>query len=276
MSLINTYYLCKKLDIKILVIDDSFDWFRDSIIIDNIKIIKNQFIDLSDKTSIESNFFHKVTLSLFYDKDFNYNLIGKLKVEFNFKPSVCTTENSDCLWIHVRSEKICQGNGINKVYGQPLLSFYKKIINENSYKTVNLVTEDMSNPCLEPLIKWLLDINQKFQLFSSNVKSDIENLLSAENIVIARGTFIMPILCISHNIKRVYAFHETRLKTWGIDSPNQKSHIGVIMYKDASGNYSEILKNWNNSEAQRQKMIEYSEDEIGIDYIHYSKYDTSD
>jgi hypothetical protein len=269
VALSNAYSLAKKFNIKILIIRDDFEWFKDSITINGIKIVKKRLIDTSDKLILKSGFFYRKTLASLYEKGFfYYDTLRELKSGFSFTRYPMNDNDSDCLWIHFRSGDIFRGNNPHPLYGQPPLSFYEKIINERKWKTINLVYEDMGNPCLVFLIKRFTDIKQDFKLFSSDLKSDIEHLLMAQNLVIARGTFIMPIIGISDNIKNIYGFCcGNSLRHWASNSkidPNKQ--ITVKMYKDINGQYSDILNSWSNSEQQRQKMLEFSADKMEMDY----------
>jgi hypothetical protein len=265
VALSNAYSLTKKFNIKILIIHDDFEWFQDCITINGIQIIKKKLIDTSNKLVLKSNFFHVKTLSSLYEKNFSmYDMLQELKSGFNFTRYSINDNSANCLWIHFRSGDIFRGNNPHPLYGQPPLAFYKKIINERKWKSINLVFEDMGNPCLSSLIKYFTDTKQEFQLFSSDLKSDIEHLLMAQNLIIARGTFIIPIIDISDNIKTIYGFCEDGLKK--CKSSSNKFNFKVNMYKDGNGQYQDILKSWNNSEEQRQKMLEYPVDGIEIDH----------
>ncbi|MDR2082023.1 MAG: hypothetical protein LBP54_09120, partial [Campylobacteraceae bacterium] len=271
MALSNAYSLAKKYDIKTLIIHNDFEWFKDTIIINGIQIIKKRFIDTSNKLILKSKFFYRKTLASLYEKEFFYcNMLQELKSGFNFTRHYEKQNNADCLWIHFRSGDVFRGNGAHKLYGQPPLAFYEKIINERKWDTINLVSEDMGNPCLSFLQKRFIDTGQNFELFSSDLKSDIEHLLMAQNLVIARGSFILPIICLSDNIKNIYGFCEGGLKSWGLlnDKIGFKKELSISMYKDVDGQYSDILKSWDNSDQQCQKMLEYPADKIEIDYIY--------
>ena len=91
--------------------------------------------------------------------------------------------------------------------------------------------------------------------------ADAARLLEAENIVIGRGTFVYPILCISDKVRRVFCFESDSVQEWGLD----QSDIQFIRFIDKTGTYRDsVLTRWLNNESQRALMLNYSEDNVAL------------
>ena len=103
------------------------------------------------------------------------------------------------LLIHIRSGDIFR-SVFSDVYIPPPLSYYRKIIEENNYDNIYLISEDKANPCIEKLIKLYPKI--KFKLKS--LKEDINLVLYCKNIVMSIGTMIPSLVWFSKNCSTIY------------------------------------------------------------------------
>ena len=165
------------------------------------------------------------------------------------------------LFIHLRSGDIFKKTPPHRDYGQPPLAFYTKIIHSQSWSKVCLVFEDQLNPVIPALQSFLHGLNIPYETYSGDIHHDIEVLLRAKYLVIARGTFIYPILCISQNISQVFYFEVDEHSMWGL----QNSPIHFYRYVDLGRRYRDsILIDWKNDAAQNALMLEYGETNIGI------------
>jgi len=177
----------------------------------------------------------------------------KTRLEISFQESMPL----DNLVIHMRGGDIFSSN-IHPSYGQPPFAFYQYIISVYKYKIVHLVCEDLLNPTI-PLIKNYCDLNGiDFSLISGNLRSDIEFLLRAQNLVVGRGSFSSAITSLSHNLKNVY-FFESGYSTWG------NNNLNVIKIRDLDGEYKErvLTSNWTNSIEQVNLMLDYPISKVG-------------
>jgi hypothetical protein len=170
-------------------------------------------------------------------------------------------QEANALYIHLRSGDIFKKTPPHRDYGQPPLAFYTKIIRSQPWTKVHLVFEDQFNPVIPALQSFLSESNVEYETHSGDIHHDIEVLLRAKNLVIARGTFIYPILCISKNIDQVFYFEVDEHSLWGL----QNSPISFHKCIDLGGSYrSTILTQWENDTQQNELMIAYEETQISI------------
>ena len=122
-----------------------------------------------------------------------------------------------------------------------------------------LVFENRLNPVIAPLLAFLSVEMIPFEIQSGKLDADTARLLEAENIVIGRGKFVYPMLCISDNVRRVFFFESNSAQAWGLDKPE----IQLIRLIDKAGIYCDsALKRWCNNDEQRTLMLNYSEDQL--------------
>jgi hypothetical protein len=169
--------------------------------------------------------------------------------------------NERALYIHLRSGDIFKKTPPHSDYGQPPLAFYTKIIRSQPWVKVHLVFEDQFNPVIPALQRFLSASDIPYETHSGDIHHDIEVLLRAKNLVIARGTFVYPILCISKNIEQVFYFEVDEHSLWGL----QNSPIHFHQCTDLGETYrTSILRKWKNNAEQNAMMLDYSESHINI------------
>ena len=165
------------------------------------------------------------------------------------------------LYIHLRSGDIFKKTPPHRDYGQPPLAFYTKIIRAQPWAKVCLVFEDQLNPVIPALQTFVKSLGLPCETHSGDIHHDIEVLLRAKHLVVARGTFIYPILCISHYISQVFYFEVDEHSPWGL----QNSPIQFRKCVDLGGAYRDtILTEWKNDAAQNALMLTYPEDNISL------------
>ena len=165
------------------------------------------------------------------------------------------------LYIHLRSGDIFKKMPPHRDYGQPPLAFYTKIIRSQPWGKVHLVFEDQFNPVIAALQRFLSESGIPYETHSGDIHHDVEVLLRAKNLVIARGTFIYPILCISKNIDQVFYFEVDEHSLWGL----QNSPIHFHKFTDLGETYrATILTEWKNNAEQNALMLDYPESQINI------------
>ncbi len=166
------------------------------------------------------------------------------------------------LYIHLRSGDIFKKTPPHQDYGQPPLAFYTKIIRSQPWLKVHLVFEDQFNPVIPALQRFLSEAGILYETHSGDIHHDVEVLLRAKNLVIARGTFIYPILCISKYIDQVFYFEVDEHSLWGL----QNSPIHFHKCIDLGDTYrSTILTEWKNNAEQNALMLDYPESHIRIE-----------
>jgi hypothetical protein len=165
------------------------------------------------------------------------------------------------LYIHLRSGDIFKKTPPHRDYGQPPLAFYTKIIRSQPWGKVHLVFEDQFNPVIAALQRFLSESGIPYETHSGDIHHDVEVLLRAKNLVIARGTFIYPILCISKYIDQVFYFEVDEHSLWGL----QNSPIHFHKCTDLGETYrATILMEWKNNAEQNALMLDYPESQINI------------
>ncbi len=210
----------------------------------------------SEKIVLEGLFFEDKTLAPLSNTIPNHYLaMIDLTEAVNLKHSAEPLGEQD-LVIHIRSGDVFQKNP-HSGYGQPPLSFYKKIVELPIWHSISLVFEDKSNPIIDPLIDFAKQRCSRVEEVSGDIRSDIEYLLRAKTLVVGGGTFLPAIAAMSRNLTTVYSFLGNFV-TWG--NPN----ISCTIVGDKQDVYSsEILSNnWQNTESQRKLMLEYPMDTL--------------
>jgi len=165
------------------------------------------------------------------------------------------------LYIHLRAGDVFEKSTPHPRYGQPPLSFYTLILRRERWEKVVLIFENRSNPVIDALMAFLISERIPFEVQSRDLDADAARLLEAENIVIGRGTFVYPMLCISDNVRRVFFFDSDGAEEWGL----HQSAIQFVRVTDQTGAYRDsVLKHWLNNEEQRTLMLNYSEDNLSV------------
>lgn len=103
----------------------------------------------------------------------------------------------DELVIHIRS-----GDAISALHGQyiiPPMSYYTNFIENNHYKKIYILAEDMQNLCIKKLTKMYSNIS--FEL--RTLTDDIELVLRARNMMMTIGSFIPELLWVTKHTRRV-------------------------------------------------------------------------
>ena len=137
----------------------------------------------------------------------------------------------------------------NPNYGQPPLSFFRKVIEENTWKKVFLMAEDDSNPTLTELLDFCYQHGISHQLVRRGMRGDFEFLLGSTNLCFGYTSLIPALAQLSTNLLKAFSF-ETRIWTEGVQIVQIKDEIGT--YKD-----SILDNNWKNSSDQLKLMLSY-------------------
>ena len=128
------------------------------------------------------------------------NRFGVIKNEIlNNLPKVKINEND--LYIHIRGGDIFKDNATNSgyasSYAQFPLCFYTKIIDENKFNKIYIISEDKLNPIVNKLLE-----KYKNVIYNNNtLEQDISYLSHAYNIVGSVSSFIISIIKLNSNLK---------------------------------------------------------------------------
>jgi len=207
-------------------------------------LIINKSITIEAKQITDKyQFFHRDKIENINKSIFDENtdkVINIIKDIFIFK-NIQPLESND-LVIHIRSGDLFIGTSPHPKYLSPPLSYYEKIIENNSYNNIYLIAEDTLNPCINKLLELYPRIIFKLQ----NLEQDIKLILSATNVVISIGTFVSELLSISDNVKNVYLPNYCNFKKLGV-----KNHLTDL------SEYYKLMIPWKNTLEQKKKMLEY-------------------
>ena len=255
-KLCNAFIFAHKWQIK-KVYHDGFDFLDDDFKICSVRFIKGK--PVTGKI-LKSDFYYNVVLEqLSTDMPSSNEIIPEFAPYLNFSIPPALNNKPKILTIHLRSGDIFLGCEPHSLYGQPPFVFYKKVIESEEWGFVRLVFEDNGNPVILALVEMLKETEVEFDIVSRSLREDLETLAEAEYLVIGRGTFIYPVLCLSNNIRRVYSFEHDERRVWGM----QDTPIEFVIVEDEFGGYKDdILKNWKNTEEQNKTMLEYPEEHL--------------
>jgi hypothetical protein len=182
---------------------------------------------------------------------------------FNYKKDETLTK--DTLVIHIRSGDIFN-SGTHSFYVQPPFSFYYKVITENNYTNILIITEkDRRNPT----IQMILDNFDNVSIKDSKLEEDINIILSAENFVCnSQGTFGFYLALMSCNIKNLFISYFTDPDTTSFNNNNFLSSENTKSFMDTSSitdiNIHRFLMHnyiqpfgWNPSDPNQQHSLKF-------------------
>lgn len=151
--------------------------------------------------------------------------------------------NQDNLVIHIRSGDIFTYN-INPNYAQPPLCFYEKIINENNYSKIFIVSSGNENPVINQLLKLYNNIT----FIHGFVEEAISFIVNAYNLIMSSSTFVYTLIWINQNLKNLYIYQITY---FNLTSGNYTKHI-----MKPSSKYLSIMKEkWQKTAQQLDLML---------------------
>ena len=136
------------------------------------------------------------------------NVYIKPYIDYNYDNILNIDFNNDLI-IHIRSGDIFdESNRVNentssdlfKWFQQPPYSFYKKIIDENNYSKIYIVSECYNNPIIAKIIN-----NYTNSIFVSNdVNNDFKILLNSKNLVVSTSDFVKAAVYLSNQKNVIY------------------------------------------------------------------------
>ena len=167
--------------------------------------------------------------------------------------------NESNLVIHVRSGDIYQRENVGN-WGQPPFAYYENIIRSGDWRSVQVVAEDELSPVIAPIMELCARLSIEHRLQSSSLHEDLKVLVSAENLVVGRGSFAPAVAILAPQLKKLF-FFEDRFGTPFLDPK-----VEVVRLCDRIGEYrSKVLQgNWRNSPVQRDLMVSYPRDWVGL------------
>lgn len=159
------------------------------------------------------------------------------------------------LYINIRSGDIFL-NSINRHYSQPPLCFYDKIIKENNFNKVYILSNGHENPVVDILLKKYRTI----KYIHGSIEFDISIIVNAYNFVMPTSTFPSTLINLNYNLKNLYIYgHDLRYPP----------KINFTIHKmNPSAKYLKFVWNkWNKTKEQLYLLIH--ENCINISMIKY-------
>ena len=170
----------------------------------------------NNDTIIESDFFNDQNYNNLSNDQKEYILNNYIKryIDYYLYNYDSLNINFDCdLIIHIRSGDIFdKDNDFNKYintdtfrwFVQPPYSFYEKIINENKYYKIFILSETDNNPIIQKLLK-----NYNNVYFHKNdIETDFKILLNSKNLVSSTSDFVLSAVYLSNSKNIIYTSRE--------------------------------------------------------------------
>ena len=119
---------------------------------------------------------------------------------FNNIPTYIAYPND--LYINIRSGDIFI-KAIHPNYFQPPLCFFQKIITENKYDNIFLLSNGHENPCVEALLK----LYPYIKYILESVNDDISAIINFYNLVLSISTFTFTLINLNNNLNNIYFYN---------------------------------------------------------------------
>lgn len=237
---------------------------RDIIFYDKDYLIVNDTdINLKDKSYVKNyiknlNENDKFYMDNFWNIDIKFNDLKKYKNEIIFIlnnklnfPKV-KKYNNNYLHIHIRSGDIW--NYTNDFMIQPPCIYYENEINSRKWDKVIIVCEDRVNPCVEYLEKKY----QNVKYFGENsLETDINELLTATNIIMGTGTFIPILSLFMQNLQKLHYIDNNDYRMINL---LEIFHSNKCIKHNEYSKYFEIAKKFKeekNNEKRKNLILNY-------------------
>ena len=167
--------------------------------------------------------------------------ITELKKLFVIK-NIAPLDQDDCV-IHIRSGDIFS-TCIHPKYIQPPFDYYRRIIENNKFNKIYIISKCRNNP----VINKLLDYNKNIIFKVQDVEEDIKLLLGSKIVVESYSTFTSSLLILSDNIEKIFR-------------PNYQTDS--IVYSQLKvdetnlNDYKNKIGKWKNNNKQRELLLNY-------------------
>lgn len=256
IKLANAFALAKATGIR-HVIHPGIEFMADTCEVDGVRF--STCTDAAQRRLVCPFYYHRTLQSLTQGPVDMASTMGALASVITLKRPPATTLPDDHLMIHIRSGDIFKQDPPHPYYAQPPLAFYRHVLGLRPWSGATLVYEDTGNPVIEGLRTHLRQIGLPFNDQSGALRDDLETLMAARHLVIARGTFAYPVVAMSRTIEEVFSFENYQNESqerllWAQVVKGVKMHTVF----DLEGTYRDkVLAHWENSPEQRQLMLDY-------------------
>ena len=202
-----------------------------------------------------------IIISIIFFLHLNFTYLGKVNRFYVFRKEILNNLpkvkiDFDELYIYIRGGDVFRYiNNTSPYYVQPPLCFYRNILNEFIFRKAIIISEDVSNPLTQILLKEYHYIKYN----KNNIKLDISYLVNSYNIISATSSFIVSIIKLNKNLKFLweYDFYILSERYLHLHYSVYTFSFNYSIYKmNVSENYKKIMFPFRNSEEQRKLMIE--------------------
>ena len=165
----------------------------------NITIIPSSEINCTDEfTLCKRNYFDPIFVKSQIRTQYLKEEIMRNIPKVNIDPNA--------LYINLRGGDIFSSPS-NTHYSQPPLCFYEKIINNNKFSNIYIISNDRQNVVLDALINKYNNIIFRHD----NYESDIASLVQASNVVASISSFFFAAIKFNDNLKNLWEYDILRL-----------------------------------------------------------------
>ena len=253
----NFIFYCEIVGCHTIIINTVHSLIKNPIYIEklNITIIPGSEINCTDEFTLcnvrfFSPLFIKPQIRIQYLKEEIMRNIPKVNIDPN------------ALYINIRGGNIFRRK-THAHYSQPPLCFYEKIINNNTFKNIYIISNDRQNVVLDALINKYNNIFFKHD----NYESDIASLIHASNVVAPVSSFFFTSIKFNNNLKCLWEYDIYRLseKFLWLHHHLYKFDIKYKIYTmKPSDIYINQMYMWRDSYSQLKLMIE---DKCTYDFV---------
>jgi hypothetical protein len=167
------------------------------------------------------------------------------------------------LTLSIRSGEIFS-TFIHREYGQPPLSYYKRVVRESSAHKIVIVAQDLANPVTLPLIDFVQEQKRELTLYIGTPDRGLQILFASKHLAGGAGSFVWAIQSLSQRIERFWFFDST----WDGCMPSRR-HVKASRIVDQSSAYvaAVMRSNWRKSPDQLRLMTEYPEEALATEAL---------
>ena len=254
----NLINICENIKCKNVIIPETLgDIIKNKIKINFSKHKKNEITILPPSYKKEMN----ITLNLngylvfiFRYKDKKHKLFFDTVKDEVLNNLPAYKANPDDLYINIRSGDVFV-NIMHSSYSQPPLCFYQKIIQENKYQNIYLISNGKENPLVDILLKLYPNI----KYMHGTPIEDMSVLVNVYNLVLPISSFPYAAIRFNDNLKNLFIYDimvETISIRWYAEDYYFKNMKFNIYKMKPSSNYENIMKGkWKKSKIQLDLMI---------------------
>ena len=254
----NLINICENIKCKNVLIPEQLgDLIKNKIKIKSTKYKNNEITILPPSYKKEMNITLNINaylLFIYRYKDKKHKLFLDVVNDEILNNLPAYKANPDDLYINIRSGDVFV-NIMHGSYSQPPLCFYQKIIQENKFQNIYLISNGKENP----LVDILLNSYPNIQYMHGTPIEDMSVLVNVYNLVLPVSSFPYAAIRFNDNLKNLFIYDimiETELVNWYAEDYYFKNMKYTIYKMKPSSNYEKIMKGkWQKSKIQLDLMI---------------------